>query len=117
MSTKFTEYKGLNLPNVADEILKFWEENNIFDKSITTRDDNKPFVFFEGPPSANGMPGIHHVMGRTIKDIFCRYKTQKGFRVKRKAGWDTHGLPVELGVEKELGITKEDIGTKINVAF
>jgi len=106
MSTKFTEYKGLNLPNVADEILKFWEENNIFDKSITTRDDNKPFVFFEGPPSANGMPGIHHVMGRTIKDIFCRYKTQKGFQVKRKAGWDTHGLPVELGVEKELGITK-----------
>ena len=115
MSTKFTEYKGLNLPNVADEILKFWEENNIFDKSITTRDDNKPFVFFEGPPSANGMPGIHHVMGRTIKDIFCRYKTQKGFQVKRKAGWDTHGLPVELGVEKELGITKEDIGTKITV--
>ncbi len=115
MSTKFTEYKGLNLPNVADEILAFWKENNIFDKSITTRDDNKPFIFFEGPPSANGLPGIHHVMGRTIKDIFCRYKTQKGFQVKRKAGWDTHGLPVELGVEKELGITKEDIGTKITV--
>ena len=115
MSTKFTEYKGLNLPNVADEILKEWSENNIFEKSITTRDANKPFIFFEGPPSANGLPGIHHVMGRTIKDIFCRYKTQKGFQVKRKAGWDTHGLPVELGVEKELGITKEDIGTKISV--
>lgn len=115
MSTKFTEYKGLNLPNVADEILNYWKENNIFEKSITTRDENKPFIFFEGPPSANGLPGIHHAMGRTIKDIFCRYKTLKGFQVKRKAGWDTHGLPVELGVEKELGITKEDIGTKITV--
>ncbi|WBX71538.1 isoleucine--tRNA ligase [Tenacibaculum retecalamus] len=115
MSTKFTEYKGLNLPNVADEILNYWKENNIFEKSITTRDDNKPFIFFEGIPSANGLPGIHHAMGRTIKDIFCRYKTLKGFQVKRKAGWDTHGLPVELGVEKELGITKEDIGTKITV--
>ena len=115
MSTKFTEYKGLNLPNVAEEILNYWKENNIFEKSITTRDDNKPFIFFEGPPSANGLPGIHHAMGRTIKDIFCRYKTLKGFQVKRKAGWDTHGLPVELGVEKELGITKEDIGTKITV--
>ncbi|MCG8753220.1 class I tRNA ligase family protein, partial [Tenacibaculum finnmarkense] len=115
MSTKFTEYKGLNLPNVADEILNYWKENNIFEKSITTRDDNKPFIFFEGPPSANGLPGIHHAMGRTIKDIFCRYKTLKGFQVKRKAGWDTHGLPVELGVEKELGITKEDIGTKITI--
>lgn len=115
MSTKFTEYKGLNLPNVANEILEFWKEHNIFEKSITTRDDNKPFIFFEGPPSANGLPGIHHAMGRTIKDIFCRYKTQKGYQVKRKAGWDTHGLPVELGVEKELGITKEDIGKKITV--
>ena len=115
MSTKFTEYKGLNLPNVADNVLQFWKENNIFEKSITTRDDNKPFIFFEGPPSANGLPGIHHVMGRTIKDIFCRYKTQKGYQVKRKAGWDTHGLPVELGVEKELGITKEDIGKSITV--
>ncbi|MDO6812749.1 isoleucine--tRNA ligase [Tenacibaculum soleae] len=115
MSTKFTEYKGLNLPNVADEILNYWKENNIFEKSITTRDENKPFIFFEGPPSANGLPGIHHAMGRTIKDIFCRYKTLKGFQVKRKAGWDTHGLPVELGVEKELGITKEDIGTKITI--
>ncbi len=115
MSTKFTEYKGLNLPNVADEILNYWKENNIFEKSITTRDESKPFIFFEGPPSANGLPGIHHAMGRTIKDIFCRYKTLKGFQVKRKAGWDTHGLPVELGVEKELGITKEDIGTKITI--
>ncbi|MFD0963725.1 isoleucine--tRNA ligase [Pseudofulvibacter geojedonensis] len=115
MSTKFTEYKGLNLPNVAEEILSYWKDNNIFEKSITSRDDNKPFIFFEGPPSANGLPGIHHAMGRTIKDIFCRYKTLKGYQVKRKAGWDTHGLPVELGVEKELGITKEDIGTKISV--
>jgi len=115
MSTKFTEYKGLNLPNVTDEIAKEWRKNNIFEKSITTRSEENPFIFFEGPPSANGLPGIHHVMGRTIKDIFCRYKTQKGFQVKRKAGWDTHGLPVELGVEKELGITKEDIGTKITI--
>ena len=115
MSKKFKEYKGLNLPNVANETLNFWEENSIFEKSITTREGNKPFVFFEGPPSANGLPGIHHVMGRTIKDIFCRYKTLQGFQVKRKAGWDTHGLPIELGVEKELGITKEDIGKKISV--
>ncbi|WP_369048134.1 isoleucine--tRNA ligase [Tenacibaculum sp. UWU-22] len=115
MSAKFTEYKGLDLAKVADEILTFWEENNIFEKSISSREDSKPFVFFEGPPSANGLPGIHHVMARAIKDIFCRYKTQKGYQVKRKAGWDTHGLPVELGVEKELGITKEDIGTKITV--
>jgi isoleucyl-tRNA synthetase len=116
MSTKFTEYKGLDLPNVANEVLNFWKQDNIFDKSITTREGATPFVFFEGPPSANGLPGIHHVMARAIKDIFCRYKTQKGFQVKRKAGWDTHGLPVELGTEKELGITKEDIGTKITVA-
>ena len=115
MSKKFREYKGLNLTKVAEETLKDWEAENIFEKSITTRDDNKPFVFFEGPPSANGLPGIHHVMARAIKDIFCRYKTLKGFQVKRKAGWDTHGLPVELGVEKELGITKEDIGKKISV--
>ena len=112
---KFREYNGLNLPDTADEILKFWEEENIFEKSISNRDGNKPFVFYEGPPSANGLPGIHHVMARAIKDIFCRYKTQKGYLVKRKAGWDTHGLPVELGVEKELGITKEDIGTKISI--
>ncbi|WP_440879964.1 isoleucine--tRNA ligase [Tenacibaculum sp. C7A-26P2] len=115
MSKKFTEYKGLDLPKVAEEILNYWEENKIFEKSITSREGNEPFVFFEGPPSANGLPGIHHVMARAIKDIFCRYKTQKGYQVKRKAGWDTHGLPVELGVEKELGITKEDIGTKISV--
>ncbi|MCM5662452.1 isoleucine--tRNA ligase [Galbibacter mesophilus] len=112
---KFTEYKGLDLPKTAEEVLKFWEEQAIFEKSISTREGKEPFVFFEGPPSANGLPGIHHVMARAIKDIFCRYKTQKGYQVKRKAGWDTHGLPVELGVEKELGITKEDIGTKISV--
>ncbi len=115
MSTNFKEYKGLDLSGVASEVLDFWKEQSIFEKSISTRDDNKPFVFFEGPPSANGKPGIHHVMARAIKDIFCRYKTQKGYQVKRKAGWDTHGLPVELGTEKELGITKEDIGTKITV--
>ncbi len=115
MSAKFREYKGLDLTRSADEILTFWEENAIFQKSITSRDDNKPFVFNEGPPSANGLPGIHHVMARAIKDIFCRYKTLQGYRVERKAGWDTHGLPIELGVEKELGITKEDIGTKITV--
>ena len=115
MSTKFPEYKGLNLPNVANEMLKYWEDNNIFEKSVTTREGRKPFVFFEGPPSANGLPGVHHVLARAIKDIFPRYKTMKGFQVKRKAGWDTHGLPIELGVEKELGITKEDIGKTISV--
>jgi isoleucyl-tRNA synthetase len=116
MSTKFTEYKELNLPKIADEVLAYWKEHSIFEKTIDSKNDNKPFVFFEGPPSANGMPGIHHAMGRSIKDIFCRYKTQKGFKVNRKAGWDTHGLPVELKVEKELGITKEDIGKKITIA-
>ncbi|WP_299556708.1 class I tRNA ligase family protein [Seonamhaeicola sp.] len=115
MSSKFPEYKGLDLPNVAGEILQYWQENNIFEKSITSREGQESFVFFEGPPSANGLPGIHHVMARAIKDIFCRYKTQKGYQVKRKAGWDTHGLPIELGVEKELGITKEDIGKTITV--
>ncbi|APY11170.1 isoleucine--tRNA ligase [Seonamhaeicola sp. S2-3] len=115
MSSKFPEYKGLDLPNVANEILQYWQENNIFEKSITSREGHESFVFFEGPPSANGLPGIHHVMARAIKDIFCRYKTQKGYQVKRKAGWDTHGLPIELGVEKELGITKEDIGKTISV--
>ena len=115
MSKKFTEYKGLDLPTVASEVLDFWKKEHIFEKSVTTREGNPPFVFFEGPPSANGLPGIHHVMARAIKDIFCRYKTQKGFQVKRKAGWDTHGLPVELGTEKELGITKEDIGTTISI--
>ncbi|MEN9337482.1 MAG: hypothetical protein RLZZ500_2469 [Bacteroidota bacterium] len=115
MSTKFTEYKGLDLPVVADEVLRFWKENNVFEQSVTSREGATPYVFFEGPPSANGLPGIHHVMARAIKDIFCRYKTQKGYQVKRKAGWDTHGLPVELGTEKELGITKEDIGKTISV--
>ena len=115
MSAKFPEYKGLDLPKVGEEILNYWEENNIFEKSVTTRENNKPFVFFEGPPSANGLPGVHHVLARAIKDIFPRYKTMKGYQVKRKAGWDTHGLPIELGVEKELGITKEDIGRTISV--
>jgi isoleucyl-tRNA synthetase len=115
MSAKFREHKGLNLTNIAAETLQFWKENDIFQKSIQAREGKEPYVFFEGPPSANGLPGIHHVIGRTIKDIFPRYKTMKGFKVERKAGWDTHGLPVELGVEKELGITKEDIGTKISV--
>ena len=115
MSQKFPEYKGLNLPNIADEISNYWEANDIFNKSVTTREGKPPYVFFEGPPSANGLPGVHHVLARAIKDIFPRYKTMKGFQVKRKAGWDTHGLPIELGVEKELAITKEDIGTKITV--
>lgn len=115
MSKKFTEYKGLDLAGVAGEVLDFWKKENIFEKSVTTREGKPQYVFYEGPPSANGLPGIHHVMARAIKDIFCRYQTQKGLQVKRKAGWDTHGLPVELGTEKELGITKEDIGTKITV--
>ncbi|WP_097055763.1 isoleucine--tRNA ligase [Salinimicrobium sediminis] len=115
MSAKFPEYKGLDLPKVAEEILQYWKENDVFEKSVSSREGKEPFIFFEGPPSANGLPGIHHVMARAIKDIFCRYQTQKGFQVKRKAGWDTHGLPIELGVEKELGITKEDIGKKISV--
>jgi isoleucyl-tRNA synthetase len=115
MSHKFPEYKGLNLPKVAEEISAFWEEEKIFEKTLTPSSDKPSYVFFEGPPSANGLPGIHHVMARAIKDIFCRYKTQKGYLVNRKAGWDTHGLPIELGVEKELGITKEDIGQKISV--
>lgn len=115
MSTKFSEYKQLNLPKIADEILKYWEEKDIFEKSVTSREGNVPYVFFEGPPSANGLPGIHHVLARSIKDIFPRYKTMKGFQVKRKAGWDTHGLPIELGVEKDLGITKEDIGKTISI--
>ena len=115
MKAKFPEYKGLDLPKVGEEILNYWQENNIFEKSVTSRENAKPFVFFEGPPSANGLPGVHHVLARAIKDIFPRYKTMKGYQVKRKAGWDTHGLPIELGVEKELGITKEDIGQKISV--
>jgi len=112
---KYVEYDQLDLPKVADDILKFWEQEEIFEKSISERSADKAFVFYEGPPSANGLPGIHHVMARAIKDIFCRFKTQEGFQVKRKAGWDTHGLPVELGVEKELGIRKDDIGSKISV--
>ncbi|MGB3453924.1 MAG: isoleucine--tRNA ligase [Moheibacter sp.] len=115
MSSKFREYKNLNLVGLADEVLTDWKQNSVFEKSVSTREGHQNFVFYEGPPSANGMPGIHHVMARTIKDIFCRYQTLKGKQVHRKAGWDTHGLPVELGVEKELGITKEDIGKKISV--
>lgn len=115
MSQKYPTYDGLNLPNVASRVLEAWERDRVFDESISRREGKTPFIFFEGPPSANGLPGIHHAMARSIKDIFCRYKTLKGFQVKRKAGWDTHGLPVELGVEKELGITKEDIGKKISV--
>ena len=115
MSTKFPEYKSLDLSQINREILEEWKRNDAFKKSLKIRKDSKEFIFYEGPPSANGMPGIHHVMARTIKDIFCRYKTQKGFLVNRKAGWDTHGLPIELAVENSLGITKEDIGKKISV--
>ena len=115
MPKKYNEYKQLDLTQLGEEIRHYWEENNTFRKSLELSEGNPPFVFFEGPPSANGKPGIHHVMARSIKDIFCRYKTQKGFYVRRKAGWDTHGLPVELGVETKLGITKEDIGKKISV--
>lgn len=115
MSAKYAEFSGLNLPAIEQEILAKWKAESAFEKSIELREGKKPFVFFEGPPSANGMPGIHHVISRTLKDMVCRYKTMQGFQVKRKGGWDTHGLPVELGVEKELGITKEDIGKKISV--
>jgi Isoleucyl-tRNA synthetase len=115
MGKKYTEYSKLNLTQLADEVRGDWEKNDIFAKSLENRKNNKPFVFYEGPPSANGVPGIHHVMGRTIKDLFCRYQTLKGRYVERKAGWDTHGLPVEISVEKTLGITKEDIGKKITV--
>ena len=111
----FKEYKGLDLPKISSEILNFWEKHRIFEKSTYERANRPTYIFYEGPPSANGIPGIHHVMARTIKDIFCRYKTQKGYLVKRKAGWDTHGLPVELGVEKALGITKDDIGKSISI--
>jgi isoleucyl-tRNA synthetase len=111
----YKEYKQLNLSQTGKEVLDFWKENGIFEKSISSRPASKPYTFYEGPPSANGMPGIHHVMGRSIKDIFCRYKTLKGYQVKRKGGWDTHGLPIELAVEKSLGITKDDIGKKITV--
>lgn len=115
MMKAFKEHDGLNLPNIAQQVLEKWRAEKTFEASINSREGKPTYVFYEGPPSANGMPGIHHVMGRTIKDLFCRYKTQKGFQVNRKAGWDTHGLPVELGVEKELGITKEDIGKSITI--
>ncbi len=115
MSTRYKEYQQLNLPGISEEILAKWKASQAFEKSVNLRQGNQPFVFYEGPPSANGMPGIHHVISRTLKDLVCRYKTMQGFQVKRKGGWDTHGLPVELGVEKELGITKEDIGKKISV--
>jgi len=111
----YKEYKQLNLSQTGKEVLEFWKQNNIFEKSISSRPANNPYTFYEGPPSANGMPGIHHVMARSIKDIFCRYKTLKGYQVKRKGGWDTHGLPIELAVEKSLGITKDDIGKKISI--
>jgi isoleucyl-tRNA synthetase len=113
---KYPEFKKVSYPEIAKEILSFWDNEKIFDQSITSREGKETFTFYEGPPSANGTPGIHHVMARTVKDIFCRFKTLQGYQVKRKGGWDTHGLPVELQVEKELGITKEDIGTKISVA-
>ena len=112
---KFKEYTSFNLSDINKEMLERWREADLFGRSLALREGAPSFVFFEGPPSANGMPGIHHVMARTIKDLFCRYKTMKGFHVKRKAGWDTHGLPVELGVERSLGITKEDIGKTISV--
>jgi isoleucyl-tRNA synthetase len=114
---KYPTYNQLNLSQISKDILDYWKEKDTFGKSISTREGKTPWVFYEGPPSANGMPGIHHVMGRTIKDIFCRYKTLQGFQVKRKAGWDTHGLPIELGVEKSLGITKEDIGNPNSKKF
>ena len=115
MAKKFTERNGLNLFEVNKEVLNEWDQADLFHKSMSEREGYPSFVFYEGPPSANGHPGIHHVMARTIKDVFCRYKTMKGFHVNRKAGWDTHGLPVELSVEKELGITKEDIGKTISI--
>jgi isoleucyl-tRNA synthetase len=115
MRVKYPEFQGLHLPSIEQSILAKWKEEEAFEQSVRLREGKTPFVFYEGPPSANGMPGIHHVISRTLKDMVCRYKTMQGFQVKRKGGWDTHGLPVELGVEKELGITKEDIGKKISV--
>ncbi len=112
---KFNVYDNFNLSSVNKDVLSRWQDQNLFEQSLKEREGSPSFVFFEGPPSANGRPGIHHVLARSIKDIFCRYKTMRGFHVKRRAGWDTHGLPVELGVEKSLGITKEDIGKKISV--
>ncbi|HMH32865.1 MAG TPA: class I tRNA ligase family protein, partial [Puia sp.] len=116
MSSRYREYQQLNLPSIGEEILQKWETGQAFQKSVDLRSGAAPFVFYEGPPSANGLPGIHHVISRTLKDLVCRYKTMRGYQVKRKGGWDTHGLPVELGVEKMLGITKEDIGKTISVA-
>src|SRR5215212_3862172 len=115
MAGKYKEYKDLNFARIAEEILDFWNKQQVFEKSVTNREGAETFTFYEGPPSANGTPGIHHVMARTIKDIFCRFKTLQGFQVNRKGGWDTHGLPVELQVEKLLGITKDDIGKKISI--
>ena len=114
---KYPEYKKLELSRISKDILKFWKEEKTFDKAISSREGASPWVFYEGPPSANGMPGIHHVMARAIKDILCRFKTLQGYQVKRKAGWDTHGLPIELAVEKSLGITKEDIGNTKSSKF
>src|ERR1044072_197762 len=116
MSSQYQEYNQLNLPQIGKDVLQQWEAQQAFEKSVDIREGATPFVFYEGPPSANGLPGIHHVISRTLKDLVCRYKTMRGFQVKRKGGSDTHGLPVELGVEKALGITKEDIGKKISVA-
>ncbi len=113
----YPTYNQLNMSQISKDILLKWKQENTFEKSVSSREGKSPWVFYEGPPSANGMPGIHHVMARTIKDIFCRYKTLQGYQVKRKAGWDTHGLPIELGVEKTLGITKEDIGNKISAKY
>ena len=115
MANRYKEFKHLNLPSIEKEILEKWTKEKAFEKSLEVREGAQPFVFYEGPPSANGLPGIHHVISRTLKDLVCRYKTMQGFQVQRKGGWDTHGLPVELGVEKELGITKEDIGKTISV--
>ncbi|HZG26508.1 MAG TPA: class I tRNA ligase family protein, partial [Chitinophagaceae bacterium] len=115
MPRKYKEFSQLDLPLIEQNILAKWEETQVFEKSVEIREGSVPFVFYEGPPSANGLPGIHHVISRTLKDLVCRYKTMRGFQVKRKGGWDTHGLPIELGVEKMLGITKEDIGKTISV--
>ena len=115
MSEKYKEHKELNYAKLADDVLEFWKNEKIFEQSVSLREGKPSFTFYEGPPSANGTPGIHHVMARTVKDIFCRYKTLQGFQVKRKGGWDTHGLPVELQVEKQLGITKDDIGKTISI--
>ena len=112
---KYPEFKNISQQQVEKDILSFWQSDKTFDKSVNEREGEPTFVFYEGPPSANGMPGIHHVLARTIKDIFCRFKTLQGFQVKRKGGWDTHGLPIEISVEKSLNITKKDIGTKISV--